>query len=122
MTSILVKIALLVVVMAVVLGILLRMGLFAMFRANGCYGFASFGFTMFALMGLLLHKNLTGVVAWGAIPWLLAILCGALIMLLWGIVAIVRSKERRIRTASTIFFFAAMFVPIWLLLEITAGV
>lgn len=120
--GIIVKIVLLVVGLGIVLGILLRLGLFAILRANGCYGFVTFGFTLFSTLGVLLHKNLTGVAAWGAIPWLLAILFGALPMLLWGVVAIVRSKSSKIRTASVVFLITAMIVPLWVVLEIATGV
>ncbi len=115
------KIVLLVIGLAIVLWLLIRAGLLIMLKANGCYGFAAFGFTVFSGVGLLFHKILTGVAAWGAIPWLLAILFGAIPMLLWGLIAIVRSDTGRIRIASMVFLVATMFVPMWVLLEITSG-
>ena len=112
---------LLIVGMGLLLWLLSRLGVFGLLKANACYGLVALGFTVFGLLGATLHKNLTGVAAWGAIPWLLAVLFGAVPMLVWGMVAIVRSNNSRLRIASTIFLLIAMTVPIWLLLEIISG-
>jgi len=94
---------------------------FSLLKANGCYGLVAFGYSVFAIVGGILHKILTGIAAWGAIPWLLAILFGALPMFIWGVVAILRSGATPVRKVSILFFVISMAVPVWLVLQIISG-
>jgi len=90
-------------------------------KLNWCYGFAAVAFTCFGVLGLILHKTVTGVAAWGAIPWLFAIMAGSIPMSIWSLVAIVRGPSPGARRVSVLLAVAALFAPAWILFEIVAG-
>lgn len=116
-----VQLLLLLAVLGVVLWLSKRPGLIALFRANGGFGYVAVGFAFFSALGLILHQNLTGVVPWGAIQWLLAILAGGIVLLIWGASAVVRDRGARARISTLIFLALALIAPLWLGLNIMQG-
>lgn len=116
-----VQLLLLIVVLGVVFWLSKRPGLSELFRANGGFGYVAVGFAFFSALGLILHQNLTGVVPWGAIQWLLAILGGGIVLLIWGATAMARDRRGRVRISTLIFIGLALVAPIWLGLNIMHG-
>lgn len=111
----------LAVVLALVLWMFIRIRLIYLLAANGYYGLVAIAFTCFSIIGLTLHKTITGIAAWGAVPWLLAILFGGMIVMLWGVVAVARSKYGPVRIASSLFLVLSAAVPVWILVEISGA-
>ena len=107
--------------LAFVFWVLVRLRLINLLAANGYYGLVAMAFTCFSIVGLTLHKTITGIAAWGAVSWLLAILFGGMIVMLWGVVAVARSRYGRVQIATSLFLVLAVAVPVWILLEISGA-
>lgn len=107
--------------LAFVFWVLVRLRLINLLAANGYYGLVAMAFTCFSIVGLTLHKTITGIAAWGAVSWLLAILFGGMIVMLWGVVAVARSEYGRVQIATSLFLVLAVAVPVWILLEISGA-